>query len=126
MARILIIEDEPHNAEAYQEILEGMGYEVTWTETGRAAREQFENYQFDCVLLDAGLPDVDGFQLLEEIHALYPKLPIIMITGFQIAEQLIKLTQPEIFHYLRKPFDLDQLIQLVEEAVCDSPSPQPS
>ncbi|RMH72221.1 MAG: response regulator [Gemmatimonadetes bacterium] len=122
MARILIIEDEAHTAEIYQEVLEPLGHEVVWAELGKVAQQEIQKTHFDCIILDAGLPDVDGFQLVEEIHAVRSDLPIIMVTGFQIAEQLIQLTQPDIFQYLRKPFELEKLVSLVDDALKQSPT----
>jgi two-component system, OmpR family, catabolic regulation response regulator CreB len=79
-ARILVIEDEPTIADTLTYALTTEGFEPIWCTTGQAAMEALEQSAFSLVVLDVGLPDVNGFELFRTIHRRW-SLPIIFLTA---------------------------------------------
>lgn len=80
-ANILIVEDEPINAEMVQYMLETMGHSVTVCYTGEEAIQSIGENQFDCVLLDINLPDINGLEVAKIIGERLPTLPIVALTA---------------------------------------------
>ena len=89
MSRILLVEDETHIVRALTPALEAEGHEITPTATGGAAMEALAGEQFDMILLDLGLPDIDGKQVIERIRE-WSEVPIIVLTeqglGYRMTE----------------------------------------
>ncbi len=80
-ANILLVEDEPINAEMVEYMLETMGHVVTTCHTGEDAIQQVGSNQFDCVLLDINLPDISGLEVAKVINERSPTLPIVALTA---------------------------------------------
>ena len=78
---ILIIEDEPHIVMGLQDALEFEGYDVASADTGREGAALALQRKPDVVLLDLMLPDINGYQVCEEIRRRDPFMPIIMLTA---------------------------------------------
>jgi DNA-binding NtrC family response regulator len=81
----------------------------------RAARDAF-----DLVLTDLRLPGLNGLDLVRELHRAKPRLPIILMTAHGTTETAIQATQSGAFDYLLKPFEMAELIELVERAIASS------
>lgn len=84
MVRILLIEDDANPRLLYRLRLEQVGYEIVAVATGAEALQRFYHEKVDIVILDLGLPDCSGLQLLEEIVSRQPLLPIIIHTGYEL------------------------------------------
>jgi nitrogen regulation protein NR(I) len=119
-ANLLLIEDDSSTASALQKVLREEGYSVQVAARGddglAAAREQ----SFDVVITDLKLPDVNGLDLVAQLHAAKPKLPIILMTAHGTTETAIEATKLGAYEYLLKPFDADDLFDLVAAAVGSS------
>src|ERR1051325_1948247 len=93
---VLLVEDEPAYAELIQEILNttvSSAFELTHAGRLSAALERLANERFDVVLLDLSLPDRQGLATYEDLHALAPSAPIIVLTGHdddQLALQAVR------------------------------------
>ncbi|MDD5087843.1 MAG: PAS domain S-box protein [bacterium] len=113
--RILIVDDEPEIARVGQRVLEKYGYHVTIRTSSVEALEVFKANpdRFDMVITDLTMPHITGLQLTEEIRALQPDLPVILITGFsnQMDEQTIQSLQ--INASLLKPLSPSELARIV-------------
>jgi nitrogen regulation protein NR(I) len=115
-ARILLIEDDAGIRETLQRVLAEEGYSVAVDERGdgglaRAARERF-----NVVITDLKLPGLNGLDLVRQLHALQPRLPIILVTAFGTTETAIEATKFGAYDYVLKPFDVPELIELVRKA----------
>ena len=71
----------------------------------------------DAVLLDYRLPDRSGFEVLRELRRLRPEMPVIMLTAHASVEHAVEAMKLGAFHYVAKPFELDELLLLLEDAV---------
>jgi two-component system, OmpR family, catabolic regulation response regulator CreB len=103
-ARVLLVEDEAVVADTVVYALQTDGFEPEWVTTGAAALGALAREAADVVLLDVGLPDTSGFDLLREVRRLYPMLPILFLTAR--AEEMDRIVGLEIGadDYVVKPF----------------------
>ena len=79
-ANILIIEDEPLIAEAVLYALNTDGFSAEWAATGQAGLLALQNKSFDLIVMDVGLPDINGFELFRQVSATW-SLPVIFLTA---------------------------------------------
>lgn len=109
-ARILIVEDNVDVAEMLQEILVGNGYDVSLAHDGLTAFEMIQASQPDCVLLDVGLPGMDGAELSRRIRERHgDDVILIAISGHRQTDLRVATTFARVDHYLQKPIDIDLL-----------------
>lgn len=122
---ILIVDDEPKIVRFVKTSLSIAGYELVTASTGNAALTLFEQEQPDLVILDLGLPDIDGFEVLQEIRA-YSIVPIIILTARDDEKDKVRGLELGADDYLTKPFgarELEARIQAVLRRVEWSPQP---
>jgi CheY-like chemotaxis protein/HAMP domain-containing protein len=93
--RVLIVEDSAHEAEALVELLGREGFTVTRAESAGQALHLISQEEFSCIIMDLGLPDMDGISLLEKLQAQAPKKypPIIVHTGRALTKQEARLLE---------------------------------
>ena len=115
-AKILLIEDDPSAASALQRVLQGDGYEVTLANRGDEGLTLAEQNVFDVVLTDLKMPGLNGLSLIEKLHAKKPRLPIILMTAHGTADTAIQATKIGAYDYLLKPFEMEDLLELLERA----------
>src|SRR5208337_1658523 len=119
-ARILLIEDDAGAASALRKVLETEGYAVEGVERGDEGLAQAAAAPFDLVLTDLKLPGLSGLELAARLHGAKPKLPIIMMTAHGTTETAIQATKLGVYEYLIKPFEAEELLDLVASAVAHS------
>ncbi len=110
MARILLVEDDPQVGELVQRYLEKEGLEVDWARTGRGALDRFHENPPDLILLDRGLPDVEGLELLEAFRGMDPLVPVLVLTGRADEDSRVEGLLEGADDYLGKPFSLKELL----------------
>ena len=115
--RILLVEDDESLSRVLRKALERQGYWVAATSTGRDARQRLEESGFDAVLLDIGLPDIEGLALLDFAREAGLQTPFIVMTAQNTMRNAIEAMKSGAFDYLTKPFDLDVLMMVVERAL---------
>jgi len=115
MAKILYIEDNPDNATLASKILTMRGYEVLWAQNAEDGLAMALENLPDLILLDLGLPDVDGQTLSIWLRgeATLAKIPIVVLTAWpeEVARQTVEAY--ELNGYLCKPFAMDSLIEAI-------------
>ena len=84
---ILIVDDDPDIGFTLQELLEHDGYKVEFVGTGTEALSQTQDRHYNAVILDLGLPDLDGLSVLESLQRMDPTLPVIILTAFTNSER---------------------------------------
>jgi nitrogen regulation protein NR(I) len=115
--RILLVEDDTNIATGLQKVMRANGYDVTAFSRGDAGLEQAIAEPFDVVVTDLKLPGLDGLELVRQLHQAKPKLPIILITAHGTTEIAIEATKWGAFDYVPKPFEVDELLDLVAKAL---------
>jgi CheY-like chemotaxis protein len=116
MARILVADDEPTDLALLDTILRGAGHQVLMVATGSAAAEAIKNRPFDLVITDLAMPEGNGLDLIREIRKDFPKLPVIVISGFA-PEYLQRAGDLGADFILPKPIDPETLLALVAMAL---------
>jgi len=109
---ILVIEDSISTSHLLQSILKDSGYSVTSFERGRDGLTHLSNNSTDFVLLDVGLPDMDGYQVAREIRedtAVFGKPYIIMLTARTTSDDVVTGFQVGADDYIKKPFNPEEL-----------------
>ncbi len=112
--RVLIVEDEDSLRKGMTLNLELEGYDVTSTPNGREAINLIKQQHFDLVILDIMLPEVDGFQICEQIRLDGLNVPIIFVTAKGSGSDRIEGLKKGADDYLTKPFHLEELLLRVK------------
>ncbi|MBC9228661.1 response regulator transcription factor [bacterium SPL81] len=107
--RILLAEDDASQAESIKDWLEMDGYSVDWVERGDYAIAAIEQHQYDCILLDRGLPLASGDDILKTIRRQNMKTPVIFITAKDHVHDRVEGLDLGANDYLVKPFNLEEL-----------------
>jgi DNA-binding NtrC family response regulator len=114
---ILVVDDEPIVCKSCVRVLAPEGYSVTTTESGRDGIEKGSSGEFDAVIVDLKMPDVDGMQVLQAIKEKQPDVEVIVITGYSTVSTAVKAMKLGAIDYLPKPFTPDELCVVVSKAV---------
>ncbi len=109
---ILLVEDDPRNRRALAQILQAEAYEVTEAENGIEALEMLREKPFDLVVTDLVLPKLHGFDLVQQIRARWPKMPIIVISGY-MSEEAGKIVLEGFAEFIQKPVEPAVLIAAI-------------
>ena len=110
---ILVVEDEKLQSWSLAKSLAKWGYEVIPVYTGGDAVAQIEKKQYDVILLDYQLPDLDGLEVARRVRQVRPGAFIILVTAFQLSE--LPVQTGLIDAYFNKPVDLQQLHQALKK-----------
>src|SRR5579859_6647945 len=114
--KVLVVEDEEQLLRMLQFTLSQSGYEITTAKTGAAAFEHLAKTQFGVVLLDLGLPDMDGKEIIEKSRA-GRKTPIIVISARSSEKEKITALDLGANDYIGKPFDTGELLARIRVAL---------
>ncbi|MCL1057596.1 response regulator [Shewanella gelidimarina] len=107
--RILLVEDDIMIAEAMQQSLIDASYAIDWVNNGQSALDSLATHNYDCVLLDLGLPGLDGLVVLAKIREKY-NLAVIVITARDTLKSRIEGLDSGADDYVIKPFDMSELL----------------
>jgi two-component system, OmpR family, alkaline phosphatase synthesis response regulator PhoP len=111
---ILLVEDEEHLLKIIQLNLELEGYAVTTAVTGIEALKEFRKKKFDLILLDVMLPEMNGFDVCEEIRKENKDVPVLFLTAKGTSEDKIQGLKLGADDYLTKPFNLEELLLRIQ------------
>lgn len=114
MTKILIIEDDFMIAESTQTLLQYQGFDVEWVNNGIDGLKRIQQGQIDAVLLDLGLPMMDGMQVLKQIRQAKPALPVLIISARDQLQQRVDGLNHGADDYLIKPYEFDELLARIQ------------
>lgn len=114
MTTILIIEDDFMIAESTQTLLKYQGFDVEWVNNGIDGLKRIQQGQIDAVLLDLGLPLMDGMQVLKQIRQAKPALPVLIISARDQLQQRVDGLNHGADDYLIKPYEFDELLARIQ------------
>src|SRR5438093_666832 len=120
LPRILLIEDDPAIVTSLQQILAADGYAVSLAKRGDDGLAIAQSQSFDVVVTDLKLPGLSGLELIRQLHTSKPRLPLILMTAHGTTETAIEATKFGAYDYLLKPFEMNELLELVDTAVTSS------
>ncbi len=107
--RILIVEDDPMLGEGLQVGLRQAGFHPEWVRDGEAAWQTLAHESFNAVVLDLGLPRMDGIEVLRRVRASEQKMPVLVLTARDTAQDVIAGLDSGADDYMIKPCDLGEL-----------------
>jgi two-component system response regulator HydG len=106
---VLIVDDDRHHAEVTADALETVGYSCTVATTGKRGLEELDERQYDLVLTDLVMADVDGMEILRQAQQINPFVAVIVVTGHATIETAVEALKRGAVDYLVKPINLDAL-----------------
>jgi DNA-binding response OmpR family regulator len=119
MARILVVEDEARIASFLVKGLGAQGHHATVAATGAEALRPARAASIDLVLLDLGLPDIDGLDVLTSLRRFAPNLPVIVLTARDEVADTVAALDAGADDYLSKPFAFDELLARIRVCLRD-------
>ena len=117
MARILVVDDEVSIRRALERFLTEIGHEVFVASDGEEALSILEQNVIDLALVDLVMPKVDGIELIRRIKGNYSDIVAIVLTGFGTITSAVEAMRAGAYHYLTKPFELDDIASLISTAL---------
>ncbi|MFA5848015.1 MAG: response regulator, partial [Thermodesulfovibrionales bacterium] len=114
---VLIVDDEEGIRESLSGILEDEGYDILTAKSGEEAIKMLGESSPDLVFLDIWLTGMDGIQTLQEIKAIKPDVPVIMISGHGNIELAVKAAKMGAYDFLEKPLSLEKVVLVAKRAL---------
>ena len=118
---ILIVDDDPELRDVLAAMLVKAGHVVDQAGDGPEALEKLATGEFDVVLLDINLPSMNGLDVLAQIRGLMHPPLVVVMTGDDTPEPLLEAVRLQAYRYLRKPFPLRTIIEVIDEAMATTP-----
>ncbi len=116
-ARVLVVDDVQSMCEMLAERLPPFGFDVTWRTTAAEALGVLAADEFDAVVTDINMREMDGLELCDRVVQAHPDVPVIVITAFGNLDAAIKAMRAGAYDFLTKPFDIKVLALSLERAV---------
>jgi two-component system response regulator HydG len=117
--RVLIVDDKVALAETLADGLVDRGYDARATGSGRDALADVQAGRVDLIVTDLRMPDLDGLALLDAARTAGTDLPVIVMTAYGAIDSAVEAIRKGAYHYLTKPFKLDELLVFVERALAE-------
>ncbi|HVI88004.1 MAG TPA: response regulator transcription factor [Dongiaceae bacterium] len=115
--RVLLVEDDSNTAQSIELILKSEGYIVDSTDLGEDGLEIGKLYDYDIIILDLMLPDIDGYEVLRRLRSARVNTPILILSGLNELDSKIKGLGFGADDYLTKPFDRRELLARIQAIV---------
>ena len=117
MSNILVVEDSERIASFIVKGLQSHGYQVTHTPNGEDALKLSAAAEFDLVILDIGLPGIDGFAVLEQLRGSGNEIPVIVLTARDSVDNTVASFEGGADDYMSKPFSFEELLARVRRRI---------
>jgi DNA-binding NtrC family response regulator len=115
--KLLLVDDEEEFLMSSSQALSRRGFEVDIALNGVTALEMIEQSNYDLVVLDVKMPDIDGIEVFRQINKKIPDLPVILLTGHSSFQDAFQTSKNGIADYISKPVDMEELAERIREAV---------
>lgn len=119
---ILIVEDDANLREAVSDTLLLQDYDVVSAESGEDAIVKLKQNEFDFIVSDVSMPGISGHELLSYVNEHYPHIPMLLVTAYAAVDKAVDAMQNGAIDYLVKPFQPNQLIELIESHTSVTPT----
>jgi two-component system, NtrC family, nitrogen regulation response regulator NtrX len=117
MPKILVIDDERAIRNTLKEILEYEKYQVELAENAKQALELIKSSDFDLILCDIKMPEMDGLELLPHLIETHPDTPVVMISGHGNIDTAVEAIKKGAYDFIEKPLDLNRLLITIRNAM---------
>lgn len=115
--RVLVVDDHLAMAEMLADGLADRGFDAVAEGSGRRAAVRLERELFDALVTDVRMPELDGLELLARSRRLDAERPVVLMTAFGALDVAVEAIRQGAFHYLAKPFRLDELVGCLTRAL---------
>jgi len=120
--KILVIDDEELITKSLLKLLKNEGYEATIARSGKEALEKVKATDFDLVISDVRMPDMDGIETIKQIRGYLEKadkkpIPEVLITGYADVDKYQAAMHLEVTDYLYKPFDNNDFLKIIKKTI---------
>ena len=115
--KVLVVDDAPDTLEIIQTLLRCEGYDVITASTGEEGVQKAEEEKPEVILMDINLPDIDGNEALRRIRQINPHQCVVMLTAFATTENAIQALKEGASDFLKKPFENEHLIHMVNQTL---------
>ena len=116
-SRILVVDDEAIARENLEHVLRKDGYHVETADSGINALKKLSNTEFDLVMTDLKMKQVDGMEVLARTKEQYPDTEVVMLTAYATVATAIEAMQKGAYHYIPKPYKIDEVRLIVKRAL---------
>ena len=116
-SRILVVDDEAIARENLEHILRKDGYDVVTADSGITALKKLANTEFDLVMTDLKMKQVDGMEVLARTKEQYPDTEVVMLTAFATLATAVEAMQKGAYHYIPKPYKIDEVRMIAKRAL---------
>jgi DNA-binding NtrC family response regulator len=116
LGQVMIVDDEENIREVLSNYLESMNYSVATAEDGQDALEKFKKGDFDLIISDLLMPNIDGLELLKRIRNIDKDVIFLMITGYPSIETAVDAIKKGAYDYITKPFHMEDVKIRIERA----------
>ncbi len=116
-ARILVVDDDKQLADNLVEYMSKLGYQASPAYGGREALRRFEKGDFQLVITDLKMPEMDGMELLDAVSRLDSRVIVMVITGYGTIESAVAALKKGAYDYVPKPFQMEELEIIVKRAL---------
>ena len=120
MSKVLIIDDDLDMCRLLERFLVRNAFEVRFAHTGKKGLEEVQNFPPDVILCDFRLEDTDGKDLLVQIKAMTPNVPVIIITGYSDIKIAVEVIKHGAYDYVTKPLFPQEILITINKAISDS------
>jgi len=117
MTKILLVDDEKRALEALSRTLQMMGYQSVGVSDPNMAQDLLKKEDYDILIADLIMPEVDGIRLLEFTKRIKPDLPVIILTGYGTVKTAVEAMKKGAFDYVTKPYNIDEIDLIVKRAL---------
>ncbi len=117
MAKILIVDDEPKILKILSVMLKSNGYKVDTANHAIEALEKLKYNNFDLIISDIKMPEIDGIQFMKKVFQEYWQMPFIFITAFADVESAVQAMREGAIDYIAKPFEEERIFLSIEKAL---------
>ena len=116
-ARILVVDDDKQLADNLVEYLSKLGYPAAPAYGGREGLDKFEQGDFQLVITDLMMPEMDGMELLDAVRKMDNRTMVIMVTGYSTIDSAVGAIKKGAYDYISKPFKMEELEIIVKRAL---------
>jgi len=116
LGRVMVVDDEENIREVLSNYLDSMNYEVDTAEDGQEALNKYQKGDFDLIISDLLMPNIDGLELLKRIREIDKDVIFLMITGYPSIETAVDAIKKGAYDYITKPFHMEDVKLRIERA----------
>lgn len=117
MKKILVVDDEESVRIILKQMLEQGGYSAEVASDGAEALDKLKADNYHMIITDINMPGMDGVELLKKSKELFPKLPVIFVTGFGKDKIILQAMKLGLSNYIEKPFKMDDVLKIVKDYI---------